>query len=295
MNHTHQTTEVLRFKIFVLLIALGFFAFQEARATNTNNLTQTIRGTVLDEEIKLPLMGANIVLLSATEFTGTVTDMNGSFELKDVPVGRHEIQLSYMGYESRTLSNLLVNASKQLVLNIGLQESVVRMKAVEITAKEEKNRAQNDLALVSARGFSVEETQRYAGSFDDPGRMAQSYAGVAAGDDGSNELVVRGNSPRGVLWKMEGMEIPNPNHFSEQGSGGGAISMLKGGMMANSDFYTGAFPAEYGNAASGVFDINLRKGNNQKREYAAQIGLLGVEGAMEGPFKPGYEGSYLVN
>ena len=169
------------------------------------------------------------------------------------------------------------------------------MKAVEITAKEEKNRAQNDLALVSARGFSVEETQRYAGSFDDPGRMAQSYAGVAAGDDGSNELVVRGNSPRGVLWKMEGMEIPNPNHFSEQGSGGGAISMLKGGMMANSDFYTGAFPAEYGNAASGVFDINLRKGNNQKREYAAQIGLLGVEGAMEGPFKAGYEGSYLVN
>ncbi len=120
MNHTHQTTEVLRFKIFVLLIALGFFAFQEARATNTNNLTQTIRGTVLDEEIKLPLMGANIVLLSATEFTGTVTDMNGSFELKDVPVGRHEIQVSYMGYESRTLSNLLVNASKQLVLNIGL-------------------------------------------------------------------------------------------------------------------------------------------------------------------------------
>jgi hypothetical protein len=296
MKHTNQTvSEALRFKILGLILLFSFVGLHELFASEDPSLSQTLRGKVVDEELGTPLIGANIVLSSAEEFTGTVADLDGRFEFTEIPVGRHQLQITFMGYETRTLSNILVNASKQVVFDVKMRESVVKMKTVEITAKKEKNKPQNELALISARGFSVEETQRYAGSFDDPGRMAQSYAGVAAGDDGSNEPVIRGNSPRGVLWKMEGMEIPNPNHFSEQGSAGGAISMLKGSMMANSDFFTGAFPAEYGNATSGVFDVQLRKGNNQQREYGAQIGLLGVEGAIEGLFKAGYEGSYLVN
>ncbi len=260
-----------------------------------DELKQTIRGKVIDTDLKAPLPGASIVLLTAEQFTGTTTDMDGNFILKDVNVGRHALKITYMGYEPRTLNNVLVNAGKQVVLTVELRESVVQMEAVEVSAKVDKKRATNELALVSARGFTVEETQRYAGSLDDPGRMAQSYAGVNFGHDGSNELIIRGNNPRGVLWKMEGIEIPNPNHFSEQGATGGPISMLKGGVMTNSDFYTGAFPAEYGNAVSGVFDIKLRNGNSDQREYAFQAGVLGLEAAAEGGFKKGYEGSYLVN
>ncbi|HLK97020.1 MAG TPA: TonB-dependent receptor, partial [Hymenobacter sp.] len=111
----------------------------------------------------------------------------------------------------------------------------------------------------------------------------------------SNEIVVRGNSPRGLLWRIEGVEVPNPNHFSDAGASGGAVSVLSTNVLSNSDFFTAAFPAEYGNALSGVFDVRLRTGNNEKREYAFQAGVLGVEFAAEGPFSARSKGSYLLN
>ena len=200
-----------------------------------------------------------------------------------------------IGYEPLTIPNVLVTSGKEVELNVKLQESVTEMEEVVVQAEGEKGETINQMTIISARSFSVEESKRYAGSFDDPARMAQAYAGVASSNDASNEIVIRGNSPRGLLWRMEGVEIPNPNHFSDQGSSGGAISMLSSNMMTNSDFFTGAFPAEYGNALSGVFDIHLRKGNSDRREYAFQLGVLGTDIALEGPFKKGYTGSYLFN
>jgi hypothetical protein len=125
--------------------------------------------------------------------------------------------------------------------------------------------------------------------------MAASYAEVSADPGGGNEIVIRGNSPRGLQWRLEGIEIPNPNHFSEEGATGGPISILNSTTMDNSDFLSAAFPAEYGNALSGVFDLNLRKGNNEKREYKLQVGLIGFEGAAEGPIIKGADASFLVN
>ncbi|MEZ4901204.1 MAG: TonB-dependent receptor plug domain-containing protein [Spirosomataceae bacterium] len=146
------------------------------------------------------------------------------------------------------------------------------------------------MASVSARTFSVEETQRYAAAINDPARMATAYAGVITADDGGNNIVIRGNSPNGLLWRMEGVEIPNPNHFSSLGAAGGGVSILSAQVLTNSDFMTGAFPAEYGNALSGVFDLKLRKGNNQKHEYTFQAGLLGLDVAAEGPFSKAIKG-----
>ena len=97
---------------------------------------------------------------------------------------------------------------------------------------------------------------------------------IGAGSDLYNEIVIRGNSPGGVLWRLEGIEIPNPNHFGSMGNSGGAISMLSSSTLNNSDFYTGAFPAEFGNATSGIFDLNMRSGNNEKRESAIMVGAL---------------------
>jgi len=119
---------------------------------------------------------------------------------------------------------------------------------------------------------------------------------VASGnDDIFNEIIIRGNTPAGVLWRLEGIEIPNPNHFGDMGNSGGAISMLSSTTLSNSDFYTGGFPAEFGNAISGVFDLNMRNGNNEKREYAFMLGALGVEFGAEGPISKDQGSSYLFN
>ncbi len=259
--------------------------------------TQSIRGSVLDQDSQLPLIGANILILNAEPLLGTTTDVDGYFKLEKAPIGRIDLQVSYLGYESKTLNGVMLTTGKELVLNIELTESINSLQEVVVKANHDKASTINEMAVVSARSFSVEETSRYASSFFDPARMAQNYAGVSAGggEDLFNEIIIRGNSPRGVLWRLEGVEIPNPNHFGAMGNSGGAISMLSSSTLSNSDFYTGAFPSEFGNAISGVFDLNMRNGNNEKREYAFMLGALGVEASAEGPFSIGSRASYLIN
>ncbi len=281
--------------IIETLLLLGFLL--NALCLFAQEPTQTIRGTITDKESNAPLIGAEVAILTTNPMSGDVTDPNGQFKIEKVPVGRHNLQVSYLGYEPLVLPNVLVTAGKELVLNLELVESAVQLQVATVIAKHDKAEALNEMATVSARSFSVEETSRYAGSFYDPARMATNFAGVAVGssDDLSNEIVVRGNSPSGILWRLEGVEIPNPNHFGSMGGSGGGISMLSSSTLSNSDFYTGAFPSEFGNALSGVFDLNMRNGNNEKREYAIMFGALGLEGALEGPFRQGGKGSYLVN
>jgi len=289
-------------KITAKNLFVGLFTFVLLLITLTANaqttLTQTIKGTVIDKDSEMPLIGANVIITSTTEMLGTSTDVDGTFRIPEVPIGRHSITITYLGYEPANLQSVLLTSGKELSLNIEMQESINQMKEVVVTAKHDKTKALNELATVSARSFSVEETARYASSLFDPARMAKNYAGVTVGggsDDLFNEIIVRGNSPKGVLWRLEGIEIPNPNHFGAAGNSGGGISMLSSTTLSNSDFYTGAFPSEFGNATSGVFDLNMRRGNNEKREYAVMLGALGVEVGLEGPFSKNYKGSYLVN
>lgn len=258
--------------------------------------TQTIRGTVYDADSRQPLPGAHVLLPGTDPLLGTSTDAEGRFRLEGVPLGRHDLAAGFLGYEAALLPQVLVTAGKEVVLDLPLTESAAALGELVVSAGDDGNRPLNEMATASARSFSVEETGRYAAGIFDPARMALNFAGVAAsGDDLSNEIVVRGNSPRGLLWRLEGIEIPNPNHFSGLGAGGGAISMLSASTLARSDFYTGAFPAEFGNASSGVFDLSLRNGNDARREYSVMAGLLGIEAAAEGPFREGGRASYLVN
>ncbi len=263
-------------------------------------ITQTVRGKVLDPESNQPIIGANVVIPGSDPLLGASTDLYGRFKIENVPVGRHNFQVTFMGYKPRNLANVTVDSGKEVVLNISMQESITELEQVVVTAEIDKSIPLNEMALISAKSFTVEETSRYAGSFNDPARMATTYAGVAGStDDTENSIIIRGNSPRGLLWRLEGVEIPNPNHFAAEGASSGAISMLNSNVLANSDFMTGAFPAEYGNAFSGVFDLKLRNGNNEKREYAIQAGLLGVDASFEGPIKRSSSdlpnASYLVN
>ena len=278
------------------LLAGIILALTVAGTTFSQDITQVVRGKVVDEESQMPLPFTTIVVLTLDPVMGTTSDDKGYFRLDRVPVGRHNIQVSFMGYESKVLPELLITSGKEFVLEIGLKEKVEMMDEVVVKAYTQKDKPLNSMSTVSARTFSVEEAQRYAGGFDDPARLASSFAGVATGYLDDNAIIVRGNAPKGLLWRLEGIEIPNPNHFANMTTfGGGGISALSSLMLANSDFFTGAFPAEYGNAMSGVFDIKLRTGNNEKHEHAVQIGALGVDLSSEGPFSKNGKATYLFN
>jgi hypothetical protein len=278
-----------------LKLVLAFVLSGIVCTLNSQTLFQTVRGTVVDKISQTPIPGAVIQVMNIDPAMVTTTDENGKFTFTKVPVGKQSLNITYLGYKPSALQNLSVNSGKELVMNVSLEEDIKQMSEVEVTAKVEKNKPLNEMSTVSTRAFSVEETQKFAAAANDPARMALAFAGVVSGPDGNNMISIRGNSPNGLLWRMEGVEIPNPNHFSNVGTSGGGISILSSQLLNNSDFSTGAFAAEYGNALSGVFDLKLRKGNNQKREYTIQLGVLGADVAVEGPFKKGYDGSYLIN
>jgi len=260
-----------------------------------NNYSQTVRGIVIDRDTKKPVFGVNILILETNPPQGASTGMDGYFKIENVTVGRISLKVTCLGYEPRTIPNVIVGSGKEVMLNIELQESFFSLDEIEITSGTEKGVVNNEMSLISSRQVTVEETQRFAGSLDDPSRMVSAFAGVTSDPMGNNDIVVRGNSPKGILWRLEGIEIPNPNHFSNESTTGGPINALSSNMLANSDFLTGAFAPEYGNVISGVFDVKMRTGNNEKREYTLGIGALGIDVAAEGPFKKGYDGSYLFN
>lgn len=259
--------------------------------------TQTIRGKISDGVSNTVLIGVSITILTADQKTfGAVTDANGQFRIDKVPVGRHTVRITYIGYEEQSIPNTIVTAGKEVILNVTLTESVNQLNEIVITGttREDKTATNNDMAVVSARSFNVDDTKRYAGAIGDPSRMAANFAGVVGGNDSRNVIVVRGNSPTGMLWQLEGLNIPNPNHFGALVSTGGPVSMLNNNNLDKSDFMTGAFTAQYGNATAGVFDLRLRDGNNEKREFLGQIGFNGFEVGAEGPI--GKNGaSYIAN
>lgn len=281
-------------RYFNSIVALLFLTL----STFGQSTGQSVRGLVVDAFTGNPIIGVSIKLVDSNPLVASMTDDKGEFTLKDVQAGRYSFTASFIGYGSQTLSNLMVISGKETILNFKLEEKATHLDEIVVKATIAKERALNDMALISARSFSVEETERFAGSLGDPARMVSNYAGVMPGNDSRNDIIIRGNSPLGVLWRIEGVDVPNPNHFGAQGTTGGPVSMLNANLLANSDFMTGAFPSEYGNALSGVFDLNLRSGNNQKYEFTGQVGFNGFEAAAEGPISLGKnnpKGSFIVD
>ncbi len=280
------------FKKFTLSLISLFFYVNLAAQT-----TQTIRGRIIDTNNEKPLAGANIVLKNTTQ--GTQTDDNGYFRLEKVAIGRHQLEIRSVGFETQTISEILVESGKEVVLEIRLQEATKQLGEAIVKAPS------NNLtgSLTSIHSITTEQIFRYPGTYLDPARLASSYAGVANSNDQANGMVIRGNSPNSMQWRLEGVEIVNPNHLSNAGTfsdritqNAGGVNILSAQLLGNMNFLTGAFPAEYGNALSGVMDMRLRKGNNQRHEFTAQAGLIGLDLAAEGPLSNTKKnGSYLVN
>ncbi len=260
----------------------------------TTTANQTIRGQVCDVASGEPMIGVTITVENGTTMA-TVSDIDGNFVIQHVPVGRHSVRATYIGYEPVLLKEQLVTSGKELVLNLKMTESLTNLQEVVIKPRVNKQQPLNEMAQVGARMFSVEEATRYAGGMADPARTASMFAGVATGG-ATNGISIHGNSPQMLQWRIEGIEVNNPNHFADiTEAGGGVFTSLNGTVLANSDFMTGAMPAEYGNALSGAFDMKMRVGNNTKHEHAIQVGTLGVDFASEGPLTKNSKASYLIN
>lgn len=283
---------ILSIIITIIVWILALFSLP-AQAQGT--LTQTIRGQIVDTDTKSPLPGATIMVVGSEPLLATTTDFDGYFVLPNVPVGKVDILVRYLGYEEQLIPGVVVSSGKETQLNLNLQESFEQLDVVEVTPDQRDPEDFTEMTMVSSTTFSVEEARRSPGSFNDPSRMASTFAGVATDPQGNNDIIVRGNSPKGIQWQLDGVEIPNPNHFADEGASGGAINIINSDMLSNSGFHTGAFAPEYGNAYSGIMDLELRTGNKGKREYSITAGVLGMEASAEGPFVKGKRSSYLLN
>lgn len=257
-------------------------------------ITQTLKGRIVDKPTGIGLPGVIVKLKGdiSNKLVST-TDAQGFYKIKEVPLGRQTVITQLVGYKLQVLSDIIISSGKEIILDIELEESTTELNEVEVNASQDKD-VVNTMESVNMKRFSLEETERYPGSRQDPARMAQNFAGVQGTNDSRNDIVVRGNSPSGLLWRLEEIDIPNPNHFAVAGSAGGPQSIINNKYLANSEFYTGAFPANYGNALGGVFDLRMRNGNNEKHERTFQFGFLGTELALEGPLNKKTGASYLI-
>lgn len=273
----------MRFLFIIFLLPSLSFA---------QNNTQTLRGTIVDKHSQSPIIGATVQIASLQ--LAAMTDSTGNYSISMLPPDRYEVKVTFMGYKTIVLPNVVVTSGKEIILDLAMEEELNQLSEVTVKGTN-KGGTINKLASVSARTFSMEEVNRYAGGRSDPARLAANFAGVSAPDDSRNDIVIRGNSPVGVLWRIDGMTVTNPNHFASVGTTGGAVSAINTNLLKNSDFFTSAFPSEYGNATSGVFDLGFRSGNNKKRETTLQAGVItGLELTTEGPFSKKSGASYLV-
>lgn len=258
--------------------------------------TQIIKGKLSDAQAEYPLIGASVILVNSDPVKGAISDTEGKFLIENVPVGRQTLAVQYVGYKSITVPNVLVTAGKEVILELKLEESVENLNEVVITSDSNKDLPLNELAKVSARTFSLEEVTRFSGGRNDVARLATSFAGVSAPNDSRNDIVVRGNSPVGLLWRIEGIPIATTNHFATQGTTGGPVNALNTNLLRTSDFFTGAFPAEYGNANAAVFDVNFRNGNTDKYEFTGQLSAFsGLELMAEGPISRAKNSSFVAS
>ena len=275
----------MRLCLFIFCLAFGIYAPLPA---------QTIHGVVLDKITESPLPGVLVDLPDLAEPRGAVTDINGIFVIKDLAPGRYQVRARYLGFDDEVLPDVLVTAGKDADLQILLEEATQAIQAVTITGTN-KVKPVNRLAKVSAIALNPETVARYSGGRSNVARMAGNFAGIGVTDDYQNNLVVRGNSPTGLLWRLDGVPIPNPGHLSTYGNTGGSFNAINPNLLGQSDFLTGAFPAEYGNTIAGVMDMNFRAGNKERYEFTGQIGAWsGAEATAEGPLWRKQNGSFLV-
>lgn len=268
-----------------LLILLVFAAVSFAE--NRQFFTGAISGRITDRKTETELAAVNVIVENS-DF-GTMSDENGDYLISGLNPGSYHLRFSMIGYEELIKLNVEVHPGNYTTLNVELNPSYVELESVVVTAPAfQKSKG----AIVSERSIDLSEIRTDPGNASDIQRSVQVLPSVISGADQSNEIITRGGNPGENLFIMDDIEIPNANHFGQQGTGGGPINLINAEFIQNIDFYAGAFPAMYGDKASSVMNIQFREGSREKRQYYVDLGMSGVGGSFEGPLSQ--NGSYLV-
>lgn len=266
---------------------------------NAQTLTQTIYGKVENALTSEPLPGANVMIRYSDPAIGTTTDTEGKYELNNVPVGRYTLLISFVGFESKTLEAVELISAKRLKLNIALYPVAKQLGAVEIKSTEI---FYAEAPMLNIEEINSEKIMRFAATQNDPARVSTSFAGVATVNDQANHVSVHGLSPNANAWYLEGVPIANPNHLSNAGttsdrpaSTGGGVNVIPAQVLSSSGFYKNFFPAQFGNALGGIYDMRFRKGNTEQNTYNAQAGLIGLELSADGPLSESKDHAFLAH
>lgn len=268
--------------VLLMLAALSSNLFSQTRKGS-------IEGTVCDADTRASLAGAHVLIKGTSQ--GAATDLDGRFVIADVPVGSYSLNVSYVGYEPAVITDVIVKPKRATHIDASLKISAFEAREVEITP-EYFNKSQDK--QVSAVTFSYEEIRRAPGAAGDVSRIMMSLPSVAEVNDQSNGLIVRGGSPVENDFLVDNIEIPNINHFPTQGATSGPIGLLNVDFIRDVTFYSGGFPASYGDRLSSVMDIKFREGNREKYEGQLDLNFAGFGGVAEGPLF-GQKGSILVS
>ncbi len=260
--------------------------------------TQSIRGKAIDKETLASLPGVIIELNSIEDdqvIAVALSDENGDYFLSDLPIGQVRLTARIAFYTPLIVEDIQLSSAKEVVLDLLLEASNITLESVEISANPMRGQAINPMAALSAYTITPEQTKQFAGSWDDPMRVLTAFPGVIQQGGGFNDFTVRGNSGANMLYRLEGVPIHNPNHFSILGNSGGFVTQFSTELLSNSDFFSSAFPAEFGNVVNGVFDFRFRHGNDEHREHTFKASIFGLDFATEGPFSKKSKASYIVN
>lgn len=259
--------------------------------------TQTISGVVKNSFTERAITDVKVsLLLNDSIVISTFTDQKGVFNFVKIPLGIYDISFAHLEYEAFILPDITLTSSRVENITVGLVEAFKQLNELTINPHKDRSKNNNEMSTNSVKTIYVQDMQKLAGSLDDPIRVAGMMPGVTSEAAFSENFVsIRGNSPRGLKYQMEGVEVINPSHFARIGSSGGTFTVFSMQLLDKSDFFTGAFPAEYSNALSGVMDVNFRRGNQATHEYSITAGTLGLDFSTEGPFNSKMKSSYLIN
>lgn len=254
----------------------------------SQSLTGTLEGVVRDRETKQAVVGAKVSIVGTA--LGAVTDANGKFTISEIPVGIVQVKVEALEYNRLTKTDIVIKASKPTYLP--LEMNVRSTQAGEITVVGNLFERAED-AKVSTNKLSQEEIRRAPGASEDVTRMMLLLPGVVVSSDTRNDLIVRGGSPAENFILIDGIEVPNINHFGIQGTGGGEVGMLQVDFLQDVTFSAGGFSSKYGDRMSSVTDIHFREGNRNKGESRAIVGTVGAGAMTEGPINDG-KGAFMI-
>lgn len=250
--------------------------------------THKIKGTVIDKASRQPLEFINVLILGLGR--GAVTDAEGHFNIQEVPPGIYRLQASAVGYKTVLTPEYIVS-TKDLTIQIETEENLTELEGVTVTASPFRRDLESPVGL---RIIGLQEIEKSPGANRDISRIVQSYPGVAFSPAGyRNDLIVRGGSPSENRFYLDGVEIPNINHFSTQGASGGPVGIINADLIREVNFYTRAFPADKGNSLSSVLDFKLRDGDMERNSLKATLGASEVSLSSNGHL--GKKTSYLVS